>query len=499
MNLSRIFSWFRTQPRCPIFLYNTQGASLQEFVQPAYAHTVRMYNCGPTVYGTQHIGNLSMFVFADILRRMLEYNGHPVKQVINITDFGHLSGDNASDADHGEDRMMKGLKRDGYAITMENVRVMAETYTTIFLDDLSTLNIDTSRITFPRASEYIPAQIAMIQTLEEKGYAYRADDGMYFDTSRFSGYGSLGDQHLDGNKGGARVAVVGGKRNPSDFALWKNSEDDALGWNSPWGRGFPGWHIECSAMIRKTLGEQIDIHTGGIEHIAIHHNNEIAQSEACTGKKPFCRFWLHRAHLQLEGAKFAKSEGRVIFLADILRRGYHPFAFRYFLLMSHYRAPSNFTWEALDAAQTAFLRLRRIVDSISEKETVAPERYRRKWHERINDDLDTPGALAVVWDMLKETTLTPAEIKAGIIDIDRVFGIGLSEADSLAAELCMREWGKPVSLDMLTERARSLFDARVAARAHKDWKTADTLRKELEQFGYILEDSADDTRVFKKS
>ncbi len=488
-------SIFKEKKSRPLFLYNTLGKEKQQFTLPPRVHTVRMYNCGPTVYGVQHIGNLSMFVFTDILRRVLEYNDFKVKQVINITDFGHLT----SDADEGEDKMMKGLKRDGLPITMEHMRAMAETYTTLFLNDLTRLNIDTSKITFPRASDHIPAQIAMIQTLEEKGYAYPASDGMYFDTARFPSYGALGEIDLASNKEGARVEVAGGKRHANDFALWKFSADSVLGWESPWGRGFPGWHIECSAMIRKTLGEQIDIHTGGIEHIAIHHNNEIAQSECCTGKKPLSRFWMHRAHLQLDGMKFAKSENRVVYLSEIIEKGFHPLALRYLLLGSHYRTPANFTWEALEAAQIAFLKLRRFFDSLDATASTPPEKYCTRWHERFNDDLDTPGALAIVWDMLKDTTLSPAELKAGLLDVDRIFGLGFAASDPLVMELCTKIFGTLVHLDSLPERVKNLLDARTGARAARDWKHADALRKEIEQLGYAIEDLPGETRLFKKS
>ncbi|HVM73432.1 MAG TPA: hypothetical protein VMU13_00955, partial [Candidatus Paceibacterota bacterium] len=312
MRISRIFARRHVESRAstgePLYLHNTLGGKTERFELPPRVHTVRMYNCGPTVYGVQHIGNLSMFVFTNILRRALEYNDFKVKQVINITDFGHLT----SDADEGEDKMTKGLKREKMKVTMENMTVLAERYTTVFLEDLIRLNIDTTRIEFPRASAYIAAQIAMIQSLEEKGYAYRTNSGVYFDTARFRDYGVLGGIDLSGQKEGAglrqgsggqstHVEVNPEKHSPHDFVLWKS--DAHLGWNSPWGMGFPGWHIECSAMIRAVLGEQIDIHTGGIEHIPIHHNNEIAQSEAATGKKPLSRFWLHRAHIQIEGGK----------------------------------------------------------------------------------------------------------------------------------------------------------------------------------------------------
>lgn len=485
--------------RTPLLLYNTLHARKEGFTSIRRG-SVRMYNCGPTVYGVQHIGNLSMMVFANVLRRTLEYNGFTVKQVINITDFGHLTGDNQGDADHGEDRMMKGLKRDGLEVSMENMRLLAEKYTAVFLEDIRKLNVDTTQITFPRASDYIPAQIAMIETLEEKGYAYKTSDGVYFDTSRFPAYGALGGINLEGAKEGARVAMVADKRGPHDFALWKLAEgEQALGWDSPWGKGFPGWHIECSAMIRKTLGEQIDIHTGGIEHIPIHHNNEIAQSECCTGKKPFSRFWLHRAHLQLDGAKFAKSENRVAYLSDIIERGYHPLAFRYLLLGSHYRTNANFTWEALDAAQTGFLRLRRFVDGLKESPSSVPETYQKRWHERFNDDLDTAGALAILWEMINQgDSLTAGEMKAGIADVDKVLGLNLVVPDPLAAELCAKAFGVFVEHADIPERVRSMIEARSGARAARDWHKADSLRKEIESLGYVLEDLPGGVKAFRK-
>ena len=251
----------------PLYFHNTLGNEKQRFLAAPHAKEVRMYNCGPTVYGRQHIGNLSMFVFTDILRRTLEFNGFTVKQVINFTDFGHLS----SDADEGDDKMTMGLKREGLKPSLENMRALGEKYANLFLEDIRALNVEADKITFPRASDFIPAQIAMIQALTEKGYSYQAKAGVYFDTSRFPEYGKLGDINLAGQKQGARVTADSEKRNPTDFLLWKS--DKKLGWDSPWGQGFPGWHIECSAMIRSTLGSQIDIHTGGIEHIPVHHNN----------------------------------------------------------------------------------------------------------------------------------------------------------------------------------------------------------------------------------
>lgn len=478
----------------PLYFFNTLGKEKQEFTMPMNASTVRMYNCGPTVYGRQHIGNLSMFVFTDVLRRALEYNGFDVKQAINITDFGHLS----SDADEGEDKMTKGLKLEKMPVTMENMAKLAEKYTAIFFEDLSLLNIDISRIGFPRASEYLAAEIALVQTLLEKGYAYEGEHAVYYDTARFPSYGELGGVDIEGLKAGARVEVAGEKQHPTDFVLWK--KDANMGWDSPWGKGFPGWHIECSAMIYSTLGKQIDIHTGGIEHIPVHHNNEIAQSEAALGKHPLSRFWIHRAHVQVEGGKMAKSEGNVVYLSDIVERGFHPLSLRYLFLGAHYRTTSNFTWEALEASQNAFLKLRRYADSLRDAQPgEAPEEYRKRWHERINDDLDTPGALAVLWEMLRDEKLfTREDLRAGLLDIDEVLGLGLRKDDAKAEALWSKLFGALVENDAIPERVATLLQAREAARMEKDWHRADSLRKEIESLGYTIEDTADGARLFRR-
>jgi cysteinyl-tRNA synthetase len=478
----------------PLFLYNTLGKEKQQFTLPPRVHTVRMYNCGPTVYGTQHIGNLSMFVFTDVLRRVLEYNGFTINQVINITDFGHLT----SDADEGEDKMSKGLKREGMDVTMENMSKLAEKYAEQFLNDLKLLNIDISEIEFPRASAYINAEIALVQTLVEKGYAYEGNDAVYYDTSRFPAYGELGGIDLQGLKEGARVAANEEKHHPIDFVLWK--KDPKMGWDSPWGTGFPGWHIECSAMINSTLGKQIDIHTGGIEHIPVHHNNEIAQSEAATGKHPLSRFWLHRAHVQIEGSKIAKSDGNVVYLSEIIERGFHPMALRYLFLGAHYRTSSNFSWEALEASQNAFLKLRRYIDSLRDVATgTPPADYQKRWQERLNDDLDTPGALAVMWEMLRdEKELSPEDLKAGILDIDRVLGLGLDKDDPKAEALWSKLFGALVDGDAIPERVSTLLTAREEARRAKDWHRADALRKEIESLGYTIEDAADGAKLFRR-
>lgn len=483
--LSRIFGGSApSTPAVPIFLHNTLSGTKQEF-RAIFNKTVRMYNCGPTVYGRQHIGNLSMFVFTDILRRTLQYNDYTVKQVINFTDFGHLT----SDADEGEDKMTKGLKREGMAPTLENMRALGEKYANIFLEDLALLNVKTDGTQFPRASDYIPAQIAMIKTLEEKGYAYRGKKAVYFDTSLFSEYGRLGNINLKGLREGARVEKADEKKSPTDFILWKS--DKKMGWDSPWGKGFPGWHIECSAMSHSLLGDQLDIHTGGIEHIPIHHNNEIAQSESATGKKPFARFWMHRAHLQIEGAKIAKSVGNTVYLSDITEKGFSPIALRYLLLGAHYRSTASFSWDALKAAEMSLNRLYNLYEDFKAAATrgatgKSADTYKKEFLAHINDDLDTPGALAVLWEMTKDTSISPAEKVAAFEAFDEVLGLAFGSTMSR------------ISLESLDNDIQILIERREKARKEKDWKKADELRGEIESRGYSLEDTSDGPRVSKK-
>jgi cysteinyl-tRNA synthetase len=500
--LSFLFESSDTRDSAPMpRFFNTLTKEKQDFTLSPGSKYVRMYNCGPTVYGRQHIGNLSMFVFTDILRRTLEYSGLTVKQTINITDFGHLT----SDADEGEDKMLKGLKREKLRPTMANMKVLAEKYTNIFLEDIRALNIEVNSVTFPRASEYIEAQVAMIRTLEEKGYAYKSEDGVYYDTSRFPAYGALGNINLEGQQEGARVTAKSHKRNPADFILWKFSPAGArggskMGWESPWGRGFPGWHIECSAMARATLGEQIDIHTGGIEHVAIHHNNEIAQSEAATGKKPFSRFWMHRNHIQIDGGKIAKSvEGSVVYLSDIVERGYHPLSLRYLFMGAHYRTPMNFTWEALTAAQTAYGKLLALTEKLKEGGAGSVDKsWKAKFTERIDDDLDTPGAIALMWEMTRDKNLSPSDLLATILNFDRVLALRLNEPDEAAKNLVLSHSEVSMSLADLPQDVRQLIHDREEARANKDWEKSDFLRQQIENAGFKIKDTADGSQVFKQ-
>ncbi len=484
-----------TESRAALMLHNTRTGELEPFVSQKPG-TVKMYNCGPTVYGPQHIGNLSMFVFVDILRRTLESRGDAVKQVINFTDVGHL----VSDADDGEDKMTKGLKREKLTLNLANMKKLGVKYADAFLADIRTLNVKTDGTQFPYASEYIAAQIAMVQTLEEKGYAYVGKEGVYFDTSKFADYGKLGNIDLAGLREGARVEAHPDKRSPTDFLLWKFAtpgktaakKNELLGWESPWGKGFPGWHIECSAMSHSILGDQIDIHTGGIEHIPVHHNNEIAQSEAASGKKPFSRFWLHRSHLQIDGAKIAKSSGKTVYLKDIAKKGFHPLAFRYLLLGSHYRSSASFSWEALGAAQQAFLRVRRFVDSAPTGGTVIAE-YMGRFREAVYNDLNTPAALAVLWEMMKDKDVSPADSRATILAMDEVLGLGLAAEDVRAKELNDKESGHEVT--DISDELKALLTERDKARAEKRWDDADTLRGEIEKRGFAVVDSKDGAKL----
>ncbi len=476
----------REDPKLRFF--NTLSRSVEHFV-PHGNSTVRMYNCGPTVYDRQHIGNLSAAVFADTLRRILQWNGMTVKQVINFTDFGHLSGDNDGNADEGEDRMTRGLKREGLALTMENMYTLATKYIDIYLEDIKALNVGVEKITFPRASEYVPAQIAMIETLVEKGYGYVISDGVYFDTTRFPKYGELGGMGDSASIDGARVAVKSEKHHPQDFALWKSAKkiglgaiENTVGWDSPWGKGYPGWHIECSAMIHSLLGKQIDIHTGGVEHIGIHHNNEIAQAEAATGKRPFSRFWMHREHIRMNNAKLAKSTGNTAYLSDVVEKGISPLALRYWYLTSHYRKPTNFTWEALEATQTAWKRLRQAtVDVMAAPVEQLNSKLRERLANAINDDVGTPMTLALAWDVLADTKVSAAQKKALMREVENLLAIGIFEKE-----------------DVVPTEVLTLLDSRALARSQKDFADSDILRSKIAACGYDVLDTPEGQKLRKK-
>ncbi|HEY4516291.1 MAG TPA: cysteine--tRNA ligase [Candidatus Paceibacterota bacterium] len=448
--------------------------------------TVSMYHCGPTVYGRQHIGNLSMFVFTDVLRRTFEYFDYKVNQVINITDFGHLSGDNEGNADIGEDKMTKGLKAEGLEINMENMKVLAKKYADIFKADLEQLNIKKPSH-FPFASDYIEEQKKLIEKLEEKGLAYIISDGVYFDTEKFPNYGKLGPHSVKDFAGQARISENLEKKNPKDFVLWKISEvppmsdigKQELGWESKWGRGFPGWHIECTAMIFALLGEQIDIHTGGIEHIGVHHNNEIAQAEAASGKSPFSRFWLHREHIRIDDTKLSKSTGNVLYLSDLKERGIHPLSYRYWLLTSRYNTPSNFTWEAVEGAQVA---LEKIVAEYAEKPRMTlgsgiaegEPKVIFSFSEAIADDLNTPVAIALLQEINDKETINK---------MDQVLGLNIKK---LAEQI--RE---------IPDEIKDLQKQRDEARKNNDYKLSDELRDKIEHAGFMVKDTGNSSLILR--
>lgn len=482
-----MFSLFKKKPQAknpeyPVHFYNTQTKEKEVF-KPLNPRQVTMYNCGPTVYNNAHIGNLKAPLVSDMIKRVLRYNGYTVRQVMNITDVGQLS----SDADTGEDKMLNGLKREGKPITLEAMRELGEHYTDIFLDDLEQLNILLPEV-MPRASEHIFDQIAFIKTLDEKGYVYRTTDGVYFDTSRFNGYGKLGGITREHQEEGARIMVNSEKRHPQDFALWKFNNE--FGWESPWGMGSPGWHIECSAMIHRHLGPQIDIHTGGIEHIPIHHNNELAQSEALTGKQ-FVQTWMHHAHIQIEGRKISKSLGNTVYLYNIVERGFSPLAYRYWLLTGHYRTPMNFTWDALEGAQAALFKLHKyFTEELGKKNGSVNLRYEKQFRSYINDDLDTPRAIALLWELVKDTLIPKADKRATLLAFDRVLGLNLLERNSAIKSVFTRTNIKAIPADVAELAAQ-----RKAARSEKNWGEADRLRAEIEQLGFRVIDEGDESRL----
>ena len=478
----------------PLSLYNTASRRKEEFT-PLTPGLVRLYCCGPTVYHFAHIGNLRTYVFEDLLRRVLEEDGYRVNHVVNITDVGHLT----SDADTGEDKMEKGARREG-----KSVWDIAEYYAAAFRKDWKALNLREPTV-WPKATEHIPEQIALIQELESKGFTYAVPgDGIYFDTSKFPRYADFAKLDVEGMQAGARVAVNEGKRAPTDFALWKVSPIDAqrqMEWESPWGKGFPGWHVECSAMAMKHLGETLDIHCGGSDHVRVHHTNEIAQSECATGK-PFARFWLHGGWL-LEapppsspeggkggGGKMSKSAGEFVTLDTLLAQGYSPMDYRYFCLTAHYRNYLNFGYAALDGARDSLRSLRKKTDSLMGKAgSIGGDRaqeWKRKFLEAVHDDLNFPQALGILNLMLKDPDLLEGERAGLVTDFDKFLGLRLTEREiAAAAEL-------PSDL-------MAMLEERLGARKRKDFARSDAIRKEFKTRGFELKDNPDGTMTWAVS
>src|SRR3989338_3810958 len=451
-----------------LILRNTLSGRKEEF-KPITAGKATMYNCGPTVYFYAHIGNLRAYLFVDILKKVLQWNRYEVKQGMNITDVGHLS----SDSDEGEDKMTKALKREGKPLTMEAMKEVATFYEKAFIADIQAMNIEKPEL-LPRASDNIAADIALIKKLEENGYTYIISSGVYFDTSKFPEYGKLGGINFEGLKEGARVNINPEKKNPADFNLWKL--DDKLGWESPWGKGFPGWHIECSAMSAKYLGQPFDIHTGGVDHIGTHHNNEIAQSESAFGM-PLAHYWLHNEHLNLSGVKMAKSDkDNFITLHTVVDKGFSPLDYRYYLLGAHYRSPMTFSWEALESARNA---RRRLLDLLSGKNDAGKINadYLEHFTSAVNDDLNTPEALAVLWNLLRDERIEIDDKKTTAFEFDKILGLKLEESI------------RAISDEVMPASITGLVIKREEAREQNNWIESDRLRDEINKLGYEIKDT----------
>ncbi len=453
-------------------LYNTLTRKKETFksIKP---RRVGLYACGPTVYWYAHIGNLRSYIFEDTLKRVLEYNGYKVKHVINITDVGHLT----SDADSGEDKMEKGAKRE-----KKSVWQIAEHYTRAFKEDIKALNIKEPTV-WTKATDYIKEQIDLIKEMEKNGFTYKIDDGLYFNTTKLENYGRLWGSKDVQLKAGARVEVVKGKKNPSDFALWKLTPANIkreMEWDSPWGRGFPGWHTECVAMAKAQLKIPFDIHCGGIDHIPIHHTNEIAQSEAAYGIIP-ANFWMHGEFLDLKGGKMSKSEGNVIRIETLKEKGFEPLAYRYLCLGAHYRTKLEFSWESLQAAQNSLNNLRRsiaMIEKIKDDDTA--------FDDIINDDLDTPKALAYLQERVREGKISQSLLKKA----DLIFGLDLEKIKKKRFSLNKNHYILLSEKKEFKERVplERLLKERYKHKENNDWAKADSVREQIQELGFIIED-----------
>lgn len=451
-----------------IKLYNTLTRK-KEIFKPLKGKQAGIYTCGPTVYWYQHIGNLRSYIFADILKRVLLFNGFKVKHVMNVTDVGHLT----SNADEGEDKIEKAAAEEG-----KKAKDIANYYWKIFRDDFKKLNIIEPDI-WCKATENIKEQIELIKKLEEKGYTYRTSDGIYFDTAKISDYGKLARLKKEGLEAGKRIGMKG-KKHKTDFALWKFSSEPGIRqqeWQSPWGLGFPGWHIECSAMSMKYLGETFDIHTGGIDHIPIHHTNEISQSEAATGKK-FVNFWLHGNFLNFKGEKISKSKGGLYTISELEEKGFSPLAYKYLCLTTHYRKPLEFSLANLKNSQNAYERLKNIIGNIKNDGKIN-KKYLAEFEKAINDDLNMPQALAFLWRLLRDKK---AEGKiATIKKMDKIWGLDLEKIKQIAI---------PREITKLVKRREQL-------RREKKWQEADAIRQRLEKNGWIVKDTNVGPKILK--
>ena len=442
-------------------LYNTLTRKKEEF-KPINKGKVGMYSCGPTVYWYQHVGNLRTYIFSDILKRTLIYNGYKVKHIINVTDVGHLT----SDADTGEDKIEKAERIQG-----KKAKDIVDYYWKIFKEDFKKLNIIPPE-KWTKATDHIKEQIELIQRLEKKGFTYKTSDGIYFDTSKFKSYGKLAKLNIKGLRAGKRISN-GEKKNSTDFALWKfsptsNLEKRQQEWKSPWGIGFPGWHIECSAMSMKYLGEHFDIHMGGMDHIQIHHTNEIAQSEAATGKK-FVNYWVHGAWLLFKGEKISKSKGGLYTISELEEQGFNALDFRYLVLGTHYKKPLHFTIVNLKKSKESYQRLKNIISEIKEDKKIN-KNYLEEFEKMINDNLNTGKALQILWKLVRDKK---AQGKLSTVrKMDEVFGLNLLKKRKIE----------------IPRNVKKLIEEREKRRKEKNWKNADELRKKISKLGYIVED-----------
>ncbi|MCX7911118.1 MAG: cysteine--tRNA ligase [Endomicrobia bacterium] len=460
-------------------IYNTLSSKIEELktIEP---NTVKIYTCGPTVYNYAHIGNLRTYIFEDFLIRTLKFLNYKVIRVMNITDVGHLT----SDGDWGEDKIEIGSVREG-----KTAWEIAEFYTKAFFDDLKDLNCIMPDITC-KATQHIPEMIDMIKKLEEKGFTYKTSDGIYFDTSKFKNYHKLtGKSHIEGIKEGARVEVNKEKRNPTDFALWKFSPKDKkrqMEWDSPWGIGFPGWHIECSAMSIKYLNQPFDIHCGGVDHIPIHHTNEIAQAEAANDK-PFVNYWVHGEFLILKSSqKMSKSLGNFITLTTLKENNYSPLHYRYFCSQTHYRKQLEFSFEALESSKNGYTHLKNSINEIKSKiQNRQPQQtqYLEYFKEAISNDLNIPKALSILWDMIKDKNITPDTKTHLISEFDKVLGLNL----------LTDEQPQQIPTEIL-----KLVELRNEYKKQKNYQKADEIRTQINQMGYILQDTPSGTKIKKK-
>ncbi len=456
-----------------IKLFNTKSRSIESFI-PITPGKVGIYSCGPTVYHHQHLGNMRAAVFADTLHRMFLSEGYTVSHVINITDVGHLVGD----GDEGQDKLEKGAQREG-----KSVWEIAKMYTDSYFKDLSLLNINLNEYAFPRATDNIKEQIDLVQKLENEGYTYAISDGIYFDTSKFQNYADFAKLDVQGLESGARVVENKEKRNITDFALWKFSPKDEkrqMEWDSPWGVGFPGWHIECSAMSMKYLGNHFDIHTGGIEHIQVHHTNEIAQSE-CATHETYVNYWMHNNHLQDTTGKMSKSSGDFLTVHSIVEKGYSPLAFRYFLMTAHYRKELSFSFESLSAASVAYKKLIDFIHDNKTDEGAISNDYINQAKQALSNDLATPEVVATLWKLMKDDTVTTPDKYKTLIAFSDLLGIGL---DIVTKEKLS-----------IPNDIQELLEKRLTARNEKNFQESDRLRDELYAKGYSVKDTKEGQRL----